>query len=330
VDTLSRWLVSAALIGLAVQLFSGMLLSFVYVPSVQLHNGGQTFLGVTTGEVVYTATPMGVDTIPVSGNRFIVHSDTGVLRAPDFHANKKVSINTKPLTEVEKSLQYDLFRVPLGNAFRTLHASAAHATVAMLLLLMLVSVFAGTFATDSARWSASVILLVLVLISTWVGMLLPNDEYALKSAGIVGAAMGTELPFGGMMSDLFGVHSGVMNLHRLFVIHVLLIPALIVAVTIIIRRTKFDGLMYGFAVCVAVIIAVSLWGPTAALPKPHWMFVPAQVLTQWLGTELAGYVVLAVLGAMFTLPLWHARMGKNTPKILVAIVASVFVVTLFM
>lgn len=322
-----HWLAAAILVLLTLQLLAGMLLSVVYIPSTHLHNQGTTYMGTTTSDVVYRGTVLGADTIPVFSERFVVHSDTGIPRIPDVHASAPLTINTKPVTEVEKSLEYDLHQIPLGVFVRLVHAATAHAIVALLVALLVLMVFTAGYASQSALWFGAVVMLVVALALVWLGMLLPNDAYAIESAGIVGSALNTELPFGKLVSDVIGVGASGANLPRVFVMHVLYLPVVALAVVYAFRAEKPTGFLVGTALAISCVALFVAGMPLLLLQEPIWMFRLAHNLSIWIGTELAGYATLLLLTCMVTLPLWHANVSITTVRVLAVAVLSLCVVS---
>jgi quinol-cytochrome oxidoreductase complex cytochrome b subunit len=325
-----QWLQASVVILLLLQLATGLLLSVVYLPSSQPHNNGTTYLGATNSEVVYRATVLGVDTIMVHNGRFIVHSDTGVPRVPDIHAETAVRINTKPLTEVQKGLEYDLYSVPIGEFVRQTHQSVSNAVVAVLVVLLTVMLFASVYSTHASHWVAAVLLLIMVLVSAWLGMLLPDNDYSAASAGIVGYSLRDGFPFGNIIGESFGIQSHGANLVRVFVLHVLFIPASVVFTVGVLRSRQESGYAVGSIIAIVVTGLFATILSVVLQQEPIWMFRMPHVLSTWLGNELLGYTMIAMFLGVITLPIWHAKVGRRAVRAVALIVLCMFITAVFL
>ena len=149
-----------------------------------------------------------------------------------------------------------------GSTFRNIHRIAAHAMVATVWVHMTRVFLTGAYKPPREfNWIIGVVLLALTLVLSWTGYLLPWDQLALWAI-TVGTKMasatpflGSEGPFGpqlGMRPDndvkfmlLGGTQVGQNALLRFYVLHCVVLPALVVIFLAVhfwrIRKDGFSG-----------------------------------------------------------------------------------------
>jgi quinol-cytochrome oxidoreductase complex cytochrome b subunit len=135
--------------------------------------------------------------------------------------------------------------VTFGDLVRNMHRWAAHLMVIAVFLHMARVFYHGAYKPPREfNWVVGVILLVLTLLLSFTGYLLPWDQLAYWAVA-VGASMGGFTPvFGQQVSFLLlgGVEIGPDTLIRFYVLHVLLLPfVLTVFLAVHFWRIRKDG-----------------------------------------------------------------------------------------
>jgi ubiquinol-cytochrome c reductase cytochrome b subunit len=129
------------------------------------------------------------------------------------------------------AIYYITDQAPLGSFVRGLHHWGASAMVVAIVLHLLTVFFTGGYKYPrELTWVTGVILLVVVLLFSFTGYLLPWNEKAYW-ATVVGTNLTKEAPIIGPTLDLLLRGSrelGPQTLTRFYALHVLLLPALIV------------------------------------------------------------------------------------------------------
>ena len=144
-----------------------------------------------------------------------------------------------------KDLQYVVY---MGPFLRNLHRWAAHAMVAVVLLHLVRVFFAGAYRPPREfNWVIGVLLLLLTILLSYTGYLLPWDQLAFWGV-TVGTNMADAIPWIGYQIKflLLGGHAVNENaLLRFYVLHCVVLPlALIVLLSVHIWRVRKDGGIY--------------------------------------------------------------------------------------
>jgi quinol-cytochrome oxidoreductase complex cytochrome b subunit len=134
--------------------------------------------------------------------------------------------------------------VPLG-IMREMHRWGAHAMVITVWLHMFRVFMTGSYKPPREfNWSIGVIMLVLTLLLSFTGYLLPWDQLALWAVAVGTNMMGYTPVFGGQVRFVLlgGVEIGAETLLRWYVLHVLMLPFVIVIfMAIHFWRVRKDG-----------------------------------------------------------------------------------------
>jgi quinol-cytochrome oxidoreductase complex cytochrome b subunit len=141
-----------------------------------------------------------------------------------------------------KDLQFVVF---MGPFLRNMHRWAAHGMVVCVFLHMCRVFYTGSYKKPRQfNWVVGVLLLLLTLGLSFTGYLLPWDQLAYWAI-TVGTNIGSYAPFiGGQVREiLLGGHSvGEAALLRFYVLHVAVLPAVIILLTIVhFWRVRKDG-----------------------------------------------------------------------------------------
>ncbi len=119
--------------------------------------------------------------------------------------------------------------VPLGRLLRNMHRLGAHVMVAVVILHMLRTYFTASYkAPRQFIWVTGVILLILTLVLSFSGYLLPWDQLAYWAVTI-GSSMAEAAPLFGSATNLLlrgGVDIGAGTLLRFYLLHIFALPML--------------------------------------------------------------------------------------------------------
>jgi ubiquinol-cytochrome c reductase cytochrome b subunit len=204
--------------------------------------------------------------------------------------------------------------VSSGSWLRSVHHYGSQ-WLAVFSFLHVVQLFA-TRAYESRRvqWIASLLLLGLIMAAAGTGYSLPWDARAFFSTRVAEGLMGG-LPVAGRMARLWllaGSEISTLTLSRFFALHVLVVPALIIAV-VVWRMYRASVFTYRHAIAGGVVfVALALWclkypaplGPSVAtmtekyLPRPGaqflWLYESLKYLPGGLGS-IAGVVLPGIV-----------------------------------
>jgi quinol-cytochrome oxidoreductase complex cytochrome b subunit len=144
-----------------------------------------------------------------------------------------------------KDLQFVVY---MGLFLRNLHRWAAHAMVALVLAHMARVFFAGAYRPPREfNWVIGVMLLLLTILLSYTGYLLPWDQLAYWGV-TVGTNMADSVPVVGSATKflLLGGHAVNENaLLRFYVLHCVVLPLfLVILVSVHIWRVRKDGGIY--------------------------------------------------------------------------------------
>ncbi|HEY0739229.1 MAG TPA: cytochrome bc complex cytochrome b subunit [Herpetosiphonaceae bacterium] len=119
--------------------------------------------------------------------------------------------------------------VPLGRLLRNMHRLGAHFMVAVVILHMMRTYFTASYkAPRQFIWVTGIILLIMTLVLSFSGYLLPWDQLAYWAVTI-GSSMADAAPLFGSAANLLlrgGVDIGAGTLLRFYLLHVFALPAL--------------------------------------------------------------------------------------------------------
>ena len=213
--------------------------------------------------------------------------------------------------------------VSSGSWIRSVHHYGSQ-WLAVFLFLHVIQLFATrAYVLDRVQWIASILLLGLIMAAGGTGYSLPWDARAFFSTRVAEGLMGG-LPLAGNLARLWllaGSEISTLTLSRFFALHVLVVPALIIAVVV---WQMFKARVFGYRHAVAgglVFVALAVWclkhsaplGPSVAamtekyLPRPGaqflWLYESLKYLPGGLGS-IAGVVLPGiVLLVLIVLPL---------------------------
>ncbi|HEX6291352.1 MAG TPA: cytochrome bc complex cytochrome b subunit [Herpetosiphonaceae bacterium] len=119
--------------------------------------------------------------------------------------------------------------VPLGRLLRNMHRLGAHFMVAIVILHMMRTYFTASYkAPRQFIWVTGIVLLIMTLVLSFSGYLLPWDQLAYWAVTI-GSSMADAAPLFGSAANLLlrgGVDIGAGTLLRFYLLHVFALPAL--------------------------------------------------------------------------------------------------------
>ena len=175
----------------------------------------------------------------ISAALFLILAVTGLLLM--FYYNPSVPRAYHDMKDLE-------FVVSAGVFLRNVHRWAAHAMVAAVFLHMVRVFFAGAYRPPREfNWVLGVVLLLLTVLMSYTGYLLPWDQLALWGV-TVGTNMAKAVPFAGDEISfllLGGNHVDENTLLRFYVLHCAVLPvALVSLISVHIWRVRKDGGIY--------------------------------------------------------------------------------------
>jgi ubiquinol-cytochrome c reductase cytochrome b subunit len=265
---------------------------------------------------------------------------TGVLLA--FYYVPSVDHAYQTVSYIEKV-------VSSGSWIRSVHHYGSQ-WLAVFLFLHIIQLFAtGTYVSHRVQWVASILLLGLIMAAGGTGYSLPWDARAFFSTRVAEGLM-TGLPLAGRMARLWllgGSDISTLTLSRFFALHVLLIPALIIAVVVWRMFVTRGANMFGYrhAITGAVVFAaLAVWclrhpaplGPSVTamtekyLPRPGaqflWLYESLKYLPGGVGS-IAGVILPGIaLLVLISLP-WLRNQRVIGAAILGAAAALVLIMT---
>jgi len=239
--------------------------------------------------------------------------------------------------------------VSLGSWIRSVHHFGSQ-WLAVFVFLHVMQLFATrTYVSHRVQWIASILLLGLIMAAGGTGYSLPWDARAFFSTRIAEGLMGG-LPFAGGMARLWllaGSEISTLTLSRFFALHVLVIPALIIAVVAWRLFGTSIARVFGYRHVLAgglVFVALAVWclkhpaplGPSVAemtekyLPRPGaqflWLYESLKYLPGGMGS-IAGVVVPGIVLLVLILLPWLKHQKVIGTSILVAGAALILIMT---
>jgi ubiquinol-cytochrome c reductase cytochrome b subunit len=236
--------------------------------------------------------------------------------------------------------------VSSGSWLRAVHHYGSQ-WLAVFSFLHVVQLFATrAYESHRVQWIASILLLGLIMAAGGTGYSLPWDARAFFSTRVAEGLMGG-LPLAGRMARLWllgGSEISTLTLSRFFALHVLVVPALIIAVVMwrVYRARVFDfrhAIAGGF-----VFVALAVWclkhpaplGPSVAtmtekyLPRPGaqflWLYESLKYLPGGLGS-IAGLVLPGIVLLVLIFLPWLRNQRVIGTAILGAGAALVLIMT---
>jgi len=219
--------------------------------------------------------------------------------------------------------------VSSGSWIRSLHHYGSQWLTLFLFIHVIQLFLTKAYVSHKIQWIASILILGLVLAGGGTGYSLPWDARAFFSTRIAEGLM-AGLPFAGRYARLWllgGSEISTLTLSRLFAVHVLLIPAFLVAVIVWrMFRSSFAAFFERRNAIAAglVFVALALWslrypaplGPSVAemtaeyLPRPGsqflWLYQSLKYIPGGLGS-LAGVVLPGIALLVLALLPWLKR-----------------------
>jgi ubiquinol-cytochrome c reductase cytochrome b subunit len=204
--------------------------------------------------------------------------------------------------------------VSSGSWIRSVHHYGSQWLSVFVFLHVIQLFVTRAYVSDRVQWIASILLLGLIMAAGGTGYSLPWDARAFFSTRVAEGLMGG-LPLAGRMARLWllaGSEISTLTLSRFFALHVLVLPALIIAVVI---WQMFKARVFGYRHAVAgglVFVALAVWclkhpaplGPSVAemtekyLPRPGaqflWLYESLKYLPGGLGS-IAGMVLPGIV-----------------------------------
>jgi ubiquinol-cytochrome c reductase cytochrome b subunit len=236
--------------------------------------------------------------------------------------------------------------VSSGSWLRAVHHYGSQ-WLAVFSFLHVVQLFVTrAYESHRVQWIASILLLGLIMAAGGTGYSLPWDARAFFSTRVAEGLMGG-LPLAGRMARLWllgGSEISTLTLSRFFALHVLVVPALIIAVVMwrVYRARVFDfrhAIAGGF-----VFVALAVWclkhpaplGPSVAtmtekyLPRPGaqflWLYESLKYLPGGLGS-IAGLVLPGIVLLVLIFLPWLRNQRVIGTAILGAGAALVLIMT---
>jgi len=204
--------------------------------------------------------------------------------------------------------------VSSGSWLRSVHHYGSQ-WLAVFSFLHLVQLFATrAYESHRVKWIASIVLLGLIMAAGGTGYSLPWDARAFFSTRVAEGLLGG-LPLAGRMARLWLLAGGeisTLTLSRFFALHVLVVPALIIAV-VVWRMYRASVFTYRHGITGGLVfVALAVWclkypaplGPSVAtmtekyLPRPGaqflWLYESLKYLPGGLGS-IAGVVLPGIV-----------------------------------
>jgi hypothetical protein len=226
----------------------------------------------------------------------------------------------------QSSIRVAIHNAPFGQVVRRIHYWMSDVLLAALTALLVIMCLRRCYETDRSLWLRALALTAAALAGGWTGRILVDDVYAEISRRIMGHELASA-PMGDIIVRLLGIEPGSLLLARTYSLHGLILGAFAMLVFATDMRQAFRGarsyppLLAGLLAAVGVsLISIPDWGMRDAVRglagwervSPWWGIVPFRAWSQWLGSELAGYVAIALTTLLVTLPFWHRRMARTS------------------
>jgi len=136
-------------------------------------------------------------------------------------------------------------QVPFGQLLRNMHRWAAHLMVLTAVLHMVRVFYTGAYKRPREfNWIVGVVLLILTLVASFTGYLLPWDQLAFWAITVGTSVAGYEPIFGKLIQKLLlgGPEVGQASLTRFYGLHIMVIPGLLLfIISLHLWRVRKDG-----------------------------------------------------------------------------------------
>ncbi|MFM8770857.1 MAG: hypothetical protein ACKOE4_02370 [Candidatus Kapaibacterium sp.] len=310
---------------LLVVVATGFLLSMWYVPS---------------SEPVRTID--GTAQTIVTSARYLSNGPfTDTITASSMNPQLAPALASEPVVSAaQSSIRVVIHNAPYGSTIRRIHHWMSDILLALLTALMSVLCVLRTYETDRSLWLRILSITLIAVAGGWTGRILVDDVYAEISRRIMGHELQTA-PLGNVIAAVLGIQPGALHLARTYSVHGFLLSVLgLLLITPDLRQVLRQAsrpplLSTALLLAIAVsFIALPEWGMRDAVRglagwehvTPWWGIVPFRTWSHWLGSELAGYVMIPTALALGLLPYWHRRISRRGVSILLTAIAIALVV----
>lgn len=303
IERLTRIVIHIIILLIVVQALTGVLLSMYYTPD---SGAAEVRFGVP-GTIHFGNTSLvrDGDTLAAVGQYALVPAKAGDV------------VPSGAASSVYLTIEH---HVVGGSMLRYVHHANASALILVVMVLVVLLSIQRMWHTQRWLWWTSIVGLVVLLVSGYTGRLLPDDVYAYFSSHIVRHEL-REFPLGSAITSLLGLSaSESARLSTPYAIHAILLPVFVTIGTCFLWRRYGNPSVASMLGCAAAIglgalVSTSYYPirdisnqtPPAGGIEPWWPFVVPNALVTWLGGELAGYLAMAGMLALITLPLWARR-----------------------
>ncbi len=318
-------LVGLSVATLMIVVFTGMLLSMWYVPSSDP-------LRAPDGTA---------HTIVTSIRQLPVGPYTDTIIASSLNPQIAPAAKSEPVVSAaQSSIRVTIHNAPYGNTVRSIHLWMSDILLALLTMLLAALCVLRTYETDRSLWLRFVSLTLIALAGGWTGRILVDDVYAEISRRIMGHEL-QAAPLGNALASILGIQPGSVLLARTYSVHGFLLGALsLLLVTPNLRQILSDASRPPiFSTALLITIGVSFislpdWGLRDAVRglagwervTPWWGIVSFRTWSLWLGSELAGYLMIPTVLAFVLLPFWYRRFSRRAVTSLLSLIAIMLVV----
>lgn len=304
---------------------TGILLSMWYVPSsdpVRTPDG--------TAQTIITSTRL------LRSGPFI---DT--ITASPLHTQLAPASKAEPvISAAQSSIRVAIHNAPYGTTLRRIHHWMSDVLLVSLTALLVCLSLLRIYETDTSQWLKVFLLIIIAMAGGWTGRILVDDVYAEISRRIMGHEL-QSVPLGNAVASILGIQPGAMHLARTYSVHGFVLGVIgLLLITPDLRevlrqagRPPFLSAALLGAIGVSVI-ALADWGMRDAVRglagwehvTPWWGIVPFRTWSQWLGSELAGYLTIPTILAVGALPFWYLRTSRRTVTVLLGVISIALVV----
>ena len=312
---------------LLIVVFTGILLSMWYVPSSDpLRSTDGTPQTIVTSTRLLRSGPY-TDTVSAS------------LQKPQVaHA-----LDGEPVVSAaQSSIRVSIQNAPYGTTIRRIHHWMSDVLLVMLTALLGLLGLLRTFETDRSAWVRFLTLMLIAVAGGWTGRILVDDVYAEISRRVMGHEL-SNAPLGGFITSVLGIDPGSLLLARTYSAHIFLFGVLgLLMITPDVRQLLRDAsrpplLSTGLLIALGVSsLTVPDWGLRDAVKglagwervSPWWGIVPFRNWSQWLGSELAGFLAITRALVLLLLPMWHRKMPRRSATMFLVLLVVMFLVGL--
>ncbi len=235
---------------------------------------------------------------------------------------------------------------------RALHQWSSYFFVAMALVLIVSGLIFRIYRYSSEiRWLKMLSMFLALFFCAWLGSVLPWNLRSAISVSIVSAFCRDYIPFiGSSISDLIGSSVANVHLSRIFTLHALVLPVLLVYLLFGLRsRSYHEPRIYSIVRSLSYLIpsimsmafqvpaseiaaqpAAALAGSvaTSATIRPEWYLqAPYYLMSHW-PEDLASGTILCWIGLCILLPMIHQRFRSELVARILSIALAVGLVVM--